>query len=291
MEIYSIPERRACRTLAIPRNTYRYVPVKREDEAWIRETIIQLVTNYGRVGYRMVTDQLRNQGICINYKRVYRIWREEGLKVPQKQSKKRRLWLDDGSCIRLRADHKNHVWSYDFVEDKTHDGRKIRFLNIMDEYTRECLASIPRRSWKNYDVIEVLADLMLLHGTPEYIRSDNGSEFTSHKIRLWLQNAGVVTTYIEPGSPWENGYIESFNARMRSEFLNGELFGNMYEAQILTKRWIRYYNEIRPHSSLGGRPPAPQTILPPSLEYSGYRSGVRMEKNSCINLDYPVTKG
>jgi transposase InsO family protein len=183
------------------------------------------------------------------------------------------------------------VWSYDFVEDKTHDGRKIRFLNIMDEYTRECLASIPRRSWKNYDVIEVLADLMLLHGTPEYIRSDNGSEFTSHKIRQWLENAGVITTYIEPGSPWENGYIESFNARMRTEFLNGELFGNMYEAQVLTKRWIRYYNEIRPHSSLNGRPPAPQSILPSSLEYSEYSSGVGIQKNSCNCLDYPVTKG
>ena len=291
MDIYSIPERRACRTLAIPRNTIRYVPVKREDEDWIRENIIQIVTNYGRVGYRMVTDHLRNHGIGINYKRTYRIWREEGLKVPQKQSKKRRLWLNDGSCIRLRADHKNQVWSYDFVEDKTHDGRKIRFLNIMDEYTRECLASIPRRSWKNYDVIEVLADLMLLHGTPEYIRSDNGSEFTSHKIRLWLQNAGVITTYIEPGSPWENGFIESFNARMRTEFLNGELFGNMYEAEVLTKRWIRYYNELRPHSSLGGRPPAPQTILPLSLQYSGYSSGVSIEKNGCIYLDYPATKG
>jgi putative transposase len=291
MGIYSIPERRACRTLAISRNTYRYVPVKREDEDMIRENIIQIVTNYGRVGYRMVTDHLRNQGICINYKRVYRIWREEGLKVPQKQSKKRRLWLDDGSCIRLRADHKNHVWSYDFVEDKTHDGRKIRFLNIMDEYTRECLASIPRRSWRNYDVIEALADLILLHGTPEYLRSDNGSEFTSNKIRQWLENVGVITTYIEPGSPWENGFIESFNARMRTEFLNGELFGNMYEAQILTRRWIRYYNEIRPHSSLNGKPPAPQSILPLSLEYSGYSSGVSIEKNSCNYLDYPITKG
>jgi transposase InsO family protein len=205
---------------------------------------------------------MRNNGRNINHKRVERIWREEGLKLPKKQQKKRRLWLTDGSIVRLRAEHKNHVWSYDFVEDKTYDGRKIRILNIIDEYSHECLASVPRRSFKNNDVIEVLANLMLLKGTPEYLRSDNGSEFTASKIRAWLQNAGVITAYIEPGSPWENGYVESFNARMRDEFLNGELFGNMYEAQVLIKRWVDYYNTIRPHSSLRGRVPAPQTIIP-----------------------------
>jgi len=205
---------------------------------------------------------MRNNGRCINHKRVERIWREEGLKVPQKQTKKTRIWLNDGSCVRLRPTHKNHVWSYDFMEDKTANGKKIRFLNIIDEYTRECLASIPRRSWRNNDVIEVLAQLMLLKGVPEYLRSDNGSEFTSKKIRAWLKNIGVITAYIEPGSPWENGYCESFNSRMRDEFLKGELFGNMYEAQVLTKRWVTYYNTIRPHSSLGGKPPAPQVIIP-----------------------------
>jgi len=153
MEMYSIPERRDCRTLLIHRNTYRYIAVKREDEDFILDSIIEIVTNYGRVGYRMVTDQLRNQGIPINYKRVYRIWCEVGLKTPRKQSKRRRLWLTDGSCIRLRADHPNHVWSYDFVEDKTQDKRKIRILNIIDEYTRECLACLPRRKWRNNDVI------------------------------------------------------------------------------------------------------------------------------------------
>ncbi len=210
----------------------------------------------------MVSNMMRNNGRNINHKRVERIWREEGLKLPKKQQKKRRLWLTDGSIVRLRAEHKNHVWSYDFVEDKTYDGRKIRILNIIDEYSHECLASVPRRSFKNNDVIEVLANLMLLKGTPEYLRSDNGSEFTASKIRAWLQNAGVITAYIEPGSPWENGYVESFNARMRDEFLNGELFGNMYEAQVLIKRWVDYYNTIRPHSSLRGRVPAPQTIIP-----------------------------
>lgn len=270
METFSVPERRACRTLSVSRNTYRYTPVKREEEDIIRERIIEIVANYGRVGYRMVTDYLRNEGHCINYKRVYRIWREVGLKGPKKQPKRRRVWLTDGSCIRLRANHQNHVWSYDFVEDKTHDKRKIRILNILDEYTRECLASLPRRKWRDNDVMEVLVGLMLLHGTPEYLRSDNGSEFTSKTIREWLDQAGVITVYIEPGSPWENGYIESFNARMRDEFLNGELFDTLWEAQVLTERWIRYYNTIRPHSSLHGRPPAPQTIIPKELpKYTG----------------------
>ena len=244
------------------RTAYRYEAVRLPDEDKIRADIIYKVCNFGRVGYRMVTDMMRNEGTRINHKRVERIWREEGLKLPQKQSKKRRLWLNDGSCIRLRPDHKNHVWSYDFVEDKTYNGKKIRFLNIIDEYTHECLASIPRRSWRNNDVIEALSGLMLINGCPEYLRSDNGSEFTSKTLRKWLSNVGVITSYIEPGSPWENGYCESFNARMRDEFLNGELFGNMYETQVLTRRWVKYYNTIRPHSSLGGRPPAPQTIIP-----------------------------
>lgn len=255
-------ERRACRVLSLNRTAYRYEPVKLPDEEEVRTEIIDKACNFGRVGYRMVTDLMRNGGIKINHKRVERIWREEGLKLPKKQSKKRRLWLTDGSCIRLRAEHKNHVWSYDFIEDKTYKGKKIRILNIIDECSHECLASIPKRNWTNNEVIEVLSGIMLLKGTPEYIRSDNGSEFTAKRIRKWLGNAGVITAYIEPGSPWENGYIESFNARMRDEFLNGELFGNMYEAQVLIARWVKYYNEVRPHSSLGGRPPAPQTIIP-----------------------------
>ncbi len=248
--------------MSVNRNTYRYIAVKLPDEDDIRTEVIDKACNYGRVGYRMVTNIMRNSGTKINHKRVERIWREEGLKLPKKQTKKRRLWLNDGSCIRLRPEYKNHVWSYDFVEDKTYNKKKIRFLNIIDEYSRECIASIPRRSWRNNDVIEELSKLMISNGCPEYLRSDNGSEFTANKLRKWLSNVGVITAYIEPGSPWENGYIESFNARMRDEFLNGELFGNMYEAQVLTKRWVEYYNTIRPHSSLGGRPPAPQMLIP-----------------------------
>lgn len=248
--------------MSVNRNTYRYIAVKLPDEDDVRTEIIDKACNYGRVGYRMVTNMMRNSGTKINHKRVERIWREEGLKLPKKQTKKRRLWLNDGSCIRLRPEYKNHVWSYDFVEDKTYNKKKVRFLNIIDEHSRECIASIPRRSWRNNDVIEALSKLMILKGCPEYLRSDNGSEFTANKLRKWLSNVGVITAYIEPGSPWENGYIESFNARMRDEFLNGELFGNMYEAQVLTKRWVEYYNTTRPHSSLGGRPPAPQMLIP-----------------------------
>lgn len=252
-------ERRACRVLKINRTTYRYKPVKLPDEDEIRSKIIEAVCNYGRVGYRMVTNILRNDGIKINHKRVERIWREEGLKLPKKQAKRRRIFMNDGSCVRLRAERKNHVWSYDFVEDKTVNGRKIRFLNIIDEHTHECLASLPRWSWRGNDVIEALAEIMVKRGCPEYLRSDNGSEFIAKKLREWLANLGVITAYIEPGSPWENGYCESLNSRMRDEFLNGELFGNIHEAEVLTKRWVKYYNTIRPHSSLNGR--APQMVV------------------------------
>lgn len=232
--------------------------MKLPDEDEVRERITYLACNFGRVGYRKVTHMMRNEGVRINHKRVERIWREEGLKLPKKQPKKRRLFLADGSCIRLRAEYEGHVWSYDFVEDKTMDGRKLRWLNIIDEYTRECLFSAPRRSWRSNDVIEALASAIIFKGAPEYLRSDNGPEFIAKKLRTWLCSVGVITAYIEPGSPWENGYCESFNSRMRDEFLNGELFGNLYEAQVLSKMWVDYYNKIRPHSSLAGRPPAPQ---------------------------------
>ena len=259
---HNYSERRACGVLGINRTAYRYKPIFLPDEDEIRQKIIDKACNFGRVGYRMVTDMLRNDGLKINHKRVERIWREEGLKLPKKQPKKARIYLNDGSCIRLRPEKPNHVWSYDFMEDKTVNGRKIRFLNVIDEYRHLCLASIPRRSWRKNDLIEALSNLMIMHGTPEYLRSDNGTEFTANNVRSWLEKTGVITAYIEPGSPWENSYIESFNARMRDEFLNSELFGNMYETQILTQRWVKYYNEVRPHSSLRGK--APQMVIYPS---------------------------
>jgi transposase InsO family protein len=256
---YKVSERTACRALSINRNSYRYEPIRLPDEDDIRADIISKATNFGRVGYRMVCNMMRNEGTLINHKRVERIWREEGLKLPHKQPKKRRLWLNDGSCMRLRAERPNHVWSYDFVHDVTMDGRELKWLNIIDEYTRECLYSVPRRSYKSADVMEVLADIMIIKGTPEYIRSDNGPEFIAKKLIEWLRDLEVITSYIEPGSPWENGYIESFNSRMRDEFLNVEQFGNLHEAEVLTSMWVKYYNEVRPHSSLGGKPPAPQS--------------------------------
>ena len=194
----------------------------------------------------------------MNHKRVERIWRSAGLKVPHRQRKCGRIWLNDGSCIRQRAEYVNHVWSYDFVHDRTRDGKPLRFLTLVDEYSRECLALQVSRSLKTLDVLECLSELFLSHGIPEYIRSDNGSEFVAATLREWLNRLSVKPLFIEPGSPWENGYIESFNGKFRDEFLSLELFESVLEARVLTERWRRHYNEVRPHSSLGYRPPAPE---------------------------------
>ncbi len=202
----------------------------------------------------------------MNHKRVERIWRQEGLKVPQRQPKRRRLWLNDGSCIRLRPEKKNHVWSYDIVMDRTSDGRPLRILTVIDEYTRECLAIDVGRRLRSQDVLERLANLFIFRGIPEHIRSDNGPEFTAKAVRKWLHRLGVKTLFIEPGSPWENGYVESFNGKLRDELLNGEIFDTLLEAKILTTQWMREYNRIRPHSSLDYRPPAPEVYEPMFLE-------------------------
>ncbi len=198
----------------------------------------------------------------MNHKRVERIWRQEGLKVPQKQPKRGRLWLNDGSCIRLRPERKNHVWSYDLMAARTQDGRAFRILTILDEYTRECLSIMVARRITAQDVIYQLGELFLKRGIPEHIRSDNGPEFTARAIRQWLKDLGVKTLYIEPGSPWENGYIESFNGKLRDELLNVEIFTTLIEAQVLIESWRKDYNQIRPHSALGYRPPAPEAIMP-----------------------------
>ena len=232
--------------------------------------IVALAARFGRYGYRRITDLLRMAGWQVNAKRVQRIWRAEGLKVPSKQPKRARLWLADGSCIRLRPEHRNHVWAYDFVSERTHDGRKLRLLTIVDEYTRECLAIRVQRRMTNHDVLYTLSELFLEHGIPEHIRSDNGPEFIAMAVRAWLAALGVVTLFIEPGSPWENGYIDSVNGKLRDELLNGELFHTLKEAQILIEQWRREYNGLRPHSSLGGRPPAPETIAWPGFSLADY---------------------
>ena len=226
--------------------------------------VIELAKTYGRYGYRRITALLRHAGWAVNAKRVQRIWRREGLKVPQKQPKRGRLWLNYGSCVRLRAEHANHVWSYDFVEDRTHDGRKFRMLCLIDEFTHEALAIRVKRKLNATDVLETLADVMILRGPPAYVRSDNGPEFVALALRAWIAAVGAKTAYIEPGSLWENGYCESFNSKLRDELLNGEVFFCLAEAQVLIEAWRRHYNTVRPHSSLGYRPPAPETIVPSS---------------------------
>ena len=255
-------ERRACKVIGQPRSTQRHQARVRDDEDRLRAAIIELACNYGRYGYRRITALLQRDGWRVNHKRVERIWRKEGLKVPKKQPKRGRLWLNDGSCVRLRPTHKNHVWSYDFVADRTHDGRALKLLTVIDEYERESLAILTRRRIKSGDVIHCLADLFLARGLPDYIRSDNGPEFTAGQVRDWLNRLGVKTLFIEPGSPWENGYIESFNGKLRDELLNGEIFYNLKEAQVIIENWRIEYNTFRPHSSLGYRPPAPEAVLP-----------------------------
>lgn len=201
------------------------------------------------------------RGWRVNHKRVERIWRREGLKVPKKQPKRSRLWLNEGSYVRLRPEHKDHVWSYDFVMDRIASGRSFKILNIIDEYTRECLAIKVARKIKSQEVIDELFNLFIFRGIPEHIRSDNGPEFTAKAVRRWLNGLSVKTLYIEPGSPWENGYIESFNGKMRDELLNLELFTTLEEAKVLIEQWRKEYNQVRPHSALGYRPPAPEAVL------------------------------
>ena len=261
-EEIGVSQRRACQVLTQPRATQRYILQRDLERESLVERVVALATRYGRYGYRRVTAMLRNEGWRVNHKRVERIWRLEGLKVPSKQPKKGRLWLNDGSCIRLRPEYRDHVWSYDFVAARTSDGTSFRILTIIDEHTRECLAMVVKRSITSQDVLERLYMLFLVRGVPEHIRSDNGPEFTSRAVRGWLSSLGVKAMFIEPGSPWENGYVESFNGKFRDELLNREVLSTLTEARILIEWWRKGYNQVRPHSSLGYRPPAPQTILP-----------------------------
>ena len=228
----------------------------------LTEAVVRLASEYGRYGYRRITALLRRDGWHVNHKRVERIWRREGLKVPSKQPKRGRLWLNDGSCIRLRPSWPNHVWAYDFVMARTHDGKAFRMLTIIDEYTRECLAIDVARRLRSDDVLYRLVELFVDRGPPGHIRSDNGAEFTAKVVREWLARIGVKTLYIEPASPWENGFNESFNGKLRDELLDGEIFYTLREAQVLIERWRQHYNGIRPHSALGYKPPAPQAIAP-----------------------------
>jgi transposase InsO family protein len=203
-----------------------------------------------------MTVLLRREGWRINRKRVHRMWRQQGLRVPQKARQRRRLGHSGNSCVRLRPKHKDHVWTWDFVFDRTSNGRALKWFSLVDEYTRECLALEVNRRMTSREVIEVLADLFVVRGVPRHIRSDNGPEFLALAIRRWLEWTDVKTLYIEPGAPWENGYAESFQSRLRDELLNVEEFATVAEAQTLAASWRAEYNHRRPHSSLGYQTPA-----------------------------------
>jgi putative transposase len=256
-----VSERRACAALGQHHSTQRKAPRGRADEARLTADVIAMARAYGRYGYRRITALLNEAGWDVSVSRVARIWRREGLKVPGRQPKRRRLWLAHGSRIRLRPERPNHVWAYDFVADRTSDGKGYRMLNIVDEFTRECLAIKVARKLNSMDVIETLADLFVLRGVPAHIRSDQGPEFIADAVKRWIGAVGASTAYIERGSPWENGYVES---RLRDELLNGEIFTTLREAQIIIESWRQHYNRVRPHSSLGYKPPAPEIVAWPA---------------------------
>lgn len=226
------------------------------EEQKLVERLHALAARYPRYGYRRMTAKLRQAGWRVNPKRVYRLWRREGLKVPQKTVKKRRLGHRGNSCLRRRAEHKDHVWCWDFIHDRTATGRPLKWFAVTDEYTRECLALEVERSMTAERVLEVLTRLFLTRGVPRHVRSDNGPEFIAAAVRRQAARAGLELLYVEPGAPWENGYAESFFSRLRDELLNVEEFANLAEARWFARRRLQEHNEERPHSSLGYRTPA-----------------------------------
>ncbi len=249
-------ERRACEVLNQPRSCQRYEVKPRDDEPKLIERMRDLARHRPRFGYRRIAALLRREAWCASDTRVFRLWRQEGLKVPQKKRKRRRLGASENGCDRRRAEHKDHVWCWDFVFDRTASGSVLKWLSIVDEYTRECLALKVDRSITSEDVIDTLAELFAMRGVPRCIRSDNGPEFIAHAIRRWLAQVDVQTLYVEPGSPWENGYAESFHSRVRDEFLALEIFENLQAARELTAAWKEDYNHHRPHGSLGYQTPS-----------------------------------
>lgn len=253
--VFEVSERRACRALDVPRSSLRYRPVKQERDRPLLDRLVELKARHPRYGYRRMWALFRREGWRVNRKRVQRIWREQGFKVPQRQRKKRRLGSSENSCVRLRPQYRNHVWSYDFTMDQTADGGRLKMLPVLDEYTRECHTIEVERSITAEDVIQTLKYLFQVHGEPEYLRSDNGPEFIAEAVKEWLAEAGVKTAFIEPGSPWENAYIESFNGRLEDELLARELFGSLAEASVLVEGYRLEYNHERPHSALGYRTP------------------------------------
>ena len=255
-ESFTTSERRACQVADQPRSTQRYRPKRRSDEPLLVRRMHELVRVHPRYGYRRMWALLRGEGWRVNRKRIWRLWRKEGFKVPQKQRKKRRLGSSANGIVRFRPQHKDHVWTWDFIHDRDEQGRPLKWLGLVDEHTRECLALEVERSMTAVEVVDVIRQVVLIRGAPQHIRSDNGPEFIAQAIRSWLAAAAIGTLYIAPASPWENGYAESFFSRLRDELLNAELFSGLPEAKALAAAWQNHYNHRRPHSSLGYLTPA-----------------------------------
>ncbi|MEL7054328.1 MAG: IS3 family transposase [Cyanobacteria bacterium J06588_5] len=254
-------ERQTCKTIGVSRSTQRYTAAKpKDDDDSLRLAIIRLAKQYGRYGYRKIAELLRIEGWTVNHKKVERLWREEGLQLPQRHKKRKRLYHKDSSVIRLRPKHQNHIWSIDFVHDKLSSGRKYKMLTVIDEYTREALCVTVAPKMGGADVLEALYPLLLKHGKPKFIRSDNGPEFISEQFQSWLTKVGVKPIRIYPGSLWENGYNERFNGTLRREVLNAEWFISIDQARTVIGKWLKQYNQIRPHQALGMRPPVPETL-------------------------------
>jgi len=247
-------------TVGVARSTQRYSTAEPKDDGSLRLALIRLVKQYGRYGYRKIAELLRVEGWKINHKKVERLWREEGLQLPKRHKKRKRLYHKDSSIIRLRPQYPNHIWSIDFVHDKLSNGRPYKMLTVIDEYTREALTVTVKQRMGNAEVLEALYPLLLKHGKPEFIRSDNGPEFVSTNFQSWLKKVGVKPIRIYPGSPWENGYNERFNGTLRREVLNAEWFVSIDQARTVIGKWLRQYNHIRPHQALNMRPPVPETI-------------------------------
>jgi len=253
-------ERRTCTVIGLARSTMQYRAASRDDEEALRLALIRLATQYGRYGYRKIAKLLRVEGWRVNHKKVERLWREEGLQLPARHKKRKRLYHKDSSIVRLRPTHQNHIWSIDFVHDKLSNGRPYKMLTVLDEYTRQGLCVAVKFKMGSAEVMEALYPLLLKHGTPEYIRSDNGPEFVAKRLRDWLIRVGIKPIQINPGSPWENGYNERFNGTLRKEVLNTQWFATTKQAQTVINQWLRQYNHIRPHQALNMRAPVPETI-------------------------------
>ena len=253
-------ERRTCSVLSVSRSSLHY-KAKFQDNDALRLAMIRLAKQHGRYGYRKIAELLRIEGWRVNHKKVERLWREEGLKLPERHKKPRRLYHKDSSVIRLRPTHANHVWAIDFVHDKLSNGRSYKMLTVLDEYTRQALCVEVKDKMNSDDVLEVMHRLLLKYGKPEFIRFDNGGEFVAEHLQEWLRKVGVTPIQIYPGSPWENGYNERFNGTLRREVLNSQWFNSIKQSQVAINVWPTEYNHIRPHNALGMLPPAPETLL------------------------------